>query len=41
MNNQKDSLLRALRNEIGELRQKNTEYDRLAVQVATLDDRFR
>ena len=41
VNNQKDSLLRTLRSEITELRQKNMEYDRLTCQVASLDERFR
>ena len=41
VNNQKDSLIRQLRSEIAELRQKNTEYDRLANQVVNLDSEFR
>lgn len=41
VNNQKDSLIRQLRSEVAELRQKNTEYDRLSAQVACLDNQFR
>ena len=40
-NNQKDSLLRTLRAEIAELKQKNMEYDRLQCETAALDARFR
>lgn len=34
-------MIRSLRSEIVELKQKNTEYDRLAAQVANLESKFR